>query len=104
MKTTVKAKDTVTPEKNIDEIIIWDDPLNIQRDLRKMLDAFFLYHDDFYDGEKDSVYASFRTLSDALEDMEQLNPRKKNNARLTTQEKAELDASRLLNPDLRGRI
>lgn len=94
MKTTAKTQETVTPEKIIDEIIIWDDPLNFQMDLRKMLDAFLLYHDDFADGEKESVYFTFRLLSDALEDMEQLNPRKKNYVSLTDQEKAELDARR----------
>ena len=94
MKTTTKAQETVTPEKIIDEIIIWDDPLNFPMDLRKMIDAFFLYHDDFADGEKESVYFTFRLLSDALEDMEQLNPRKKKNVELTAQEEAELDARR----------
>ncbi len=92
MKTTAKAQETVTPEKIIDELINWKDPLNVQRDLRKMIDAFFLYHDNFADGEKERVYFTFRLLSNALEDMEQLNPRKKNNVRLTDQEEAELDA------------
>ena len=94
MNTAGKTQETVTPEKIIDEIITWDDPLNIQRNLRKMLDAFLLYHDDFADGEKESVYFTFRLLSDVLDKMEQLNPRNKNNVMLTTQEKAELDARR----------
>ncbi len=105
MKTTTTAQETVTPQKIIDEIITWDDPLNIQRNLRKMLDAFLLYHDDFADGEKESVYFTFRLLSDVLDKMEQLNPRNKNNVMLTTQEKAELDARRsglrLLCPEVR---
>jgi ribosome recycling factor len=73
-----KVPEAITAQQIIDDLIIRDDPANLQEDLQKMFHHYIVHNDDMDQRERQEIYTSFLILSDALGEMEKLNPRKAN--------------------------
>ena len=82
-----------TAEQIVDDIITWTDPEKVQKNLEEMFYAYFLQTECSTEEDRQDIFMTFRILSDALMDMEQLNPRSAANA-FTDQEKARIEADR----------
>jgi len=71
------AQKPVTAEQIVSDILIWDDPENIREDLHEMMLAFFMHYESPTEEFKGRIYCTYTTLYNALKQMEQLNPRRK---------------------------
>lgn len=59
----------------INNIRFHEDPEEMRKHLRAMMDAYFLYNQDHSKEYKESVYATYAVLHDALESIELINHR-----------------------------
>lgn len=67
-----EKQELITSETIIIQIIDSNDPLNIKKDLRQMIDEYLIHtHDESRDRE--DIYSSFLVLSNALDQINQLN-------------------------------
>lgn len=71
------AQKPITAEQIVSDILIWDDPENIREDLHEMMLAFFMHYESPTEEFKGRIYCTYTTLYNALKQMEQLNPRRK---------------------------
>jgi hypothetical protein len=57
----------ISAEAIIESITSSDDPVNLRKHLRTLMDAYFLLLDEDMDYPKDQVYYTFQTLDQALQ-------------------------------------
>jgi hypothetical protein len=57
----------ISAEAIIESITSSDDPVNLRKHLRTLMDAYFLLPDEDMDHPKDQVYCTFQTLDQALQ-------------------------------------
>lgn len=74
--TCAQVKSPITAQTIITDILSTDDPENIRETLHEMMLAFFTHYDSPTEEFKERVYCAYRTLYDALKQMETLNPRR----------------------------
>ena len=56
----------ISAETIIESITLSDDPVNLRKHLRTLMDAYFLLPEENMDHPKDQVYCTFQTLDKAL--------------------------------------
>ena len=69
---TAEKPAIITAEGLINELISQEHPQNLQKNLRRMMDGFFMYHEQITPEFKDQVFGAYLQLTDFLEKLEQV--------------------------------